>query len=57
MKIFDTDGNTMGFVGLQPEGIKFFDFYDYDRMTEKTCRRPQNEWWLEDYLKLNKDLT
>lgn len=57
MKIFDTDGNTMGFVGLQPEGIKFFDFYDYDRMTEKTCRRPKNEWWLEDYLKLNKDLT
>lgn len=57
MKIFDTDGNTMGFVGLQPEGIKFFDFYDYDRMTEKTCRRPKDEWWLEDYLKLNEDLT
>lgn len=57
MKIFATDGNTMGFVGLQPEGIKFFDFYDYDRMTEKTCRRPTNEWWLEDFLKLNEDLT
>ncbi|MGM9991382.1 MAG: 6-phosphofructokinase [Candidatus Bruticola sp.] len=65
MEIFQEGGNTIGFVGMQPESIKFFDFYDYDRMTErnvyerggkKACRRPKYEWWLESFIELHNDL-
>jgi 6-phosphofructokinase 1 len=36
-----------GFLGIQPQGIKVWDFHDYTRMIDENHRRPRNQWWLD----------
>ncbi len=36
-----------GFLGLQPQGLKVWDFHDYTRMVDAENHRPRQQWWLD----------
>lgn len=43
----DEGSDFCGFLGLQPAGIRAWDFHDYTRMVDEETRRPKHQWWRE----------
>ncbi len=54
-QILAEGSNICGFVGSTKDGMRLFEFHDYERLIDDQYRRPRHQWWM-DFVSVNEDL-